>query len=406
MGISTPSVPYSIANGGAPGNGSTTFFNEANDMLDLGLRPAYIVLPSFTVNDEGNSLSTATVDAYYVKVDALIAKVAGYSPKPKFIGWTGLPRSAYNAASETARQYAHTQMRNRVTGGSVDKCVEISAAIQDGASPPRIQAIYDAGDGAHPNGTARPVMAALLAAAFGPGAPFLDGLSPTGAWSPSRKMKTAYGGALYSLTSGDVQTLYDQSGNARDFGAPGGGGTLPSLDTSTAVAALRYDGAADWLKGGALSNFITATDAYMICSFKATGFATDTATSYLNAALFQDDGNIGTTTRANAGSPLLYSTNWGGGQSVQHSIVANTAYVVETRHQGGVLYQRLNGANEQSIASGNTALSADFLNLGGRSLSTAHMGLIYEAVIFSTIPTLAERNALVQAMGSYVGASL
>jgi hypothetical protein len=251
-----------------------------------------------------------------------------------------------------------------------------------------------------------PVTYVAASGGGGGGPPFLDALSPTGAWSPSRKMRTAYGGSFYSLTSGDVQILYDQSGNARDFTCIGGAATRPALDNSTAVTALGYDGAADWLKGGALSNYITATDAYMICSFKATGFATDTGTTYLNAALFQDDGNIGSTTRANAGSPLLYSTNWGGGQSVQHAIVANTVYVVETRHQGGVLYQRLNGVNEQSIASGNTSISSDFLNLGGRSLSSAHTGLIYEAVVFSTVPTLAERNALVQAMGLYVGASV
>jgi lysophospholipase L1-like esterase len=167
LGISTPATPYSIANGGSPGQGSTTFFNQANDMLDLGLRPAYIVAPSFSVNDAGNDdLSTAIIDAYYVKVDALIAKVAGYSPKPKFVGWTGLPRGTYGTTSEAARQYAHTQMRNRVTGGSVYKCVEISAAIQDGSTPPRLQAIYDSGDGTHPNSAARSVMASLLAAAF------------------------------------------------------------------------------------------------------------------------------------------------------------------------------------------------------------------------------------------------
>ncbi|WP_141340912.1 hypothetical protein [Bradyrhizobium sp. USDA 3458] len=234
----------------------------------------------------------------------------------------------------------------------------------------------------------------------GGGSPPLDGLSPTGAWSPSRKLLTGYGGSFYALTSGEVSTLYDQSGNARNFVVTGSGATKPDLDTST-VAALSYNGVADWMQVNiAMSNFITATDAYVICSFKATGFNSN------QTPIIQDGSqNLGQTTRSNSGSPLLASTNWGGGQSVQHSIVANTAYVVETRHQGGVLYQRLNGSNEQSVSSGNTTLAGS-LNLGGRLLGTSFQGLIYEVAIFSTVPTLTQRDALVQAFGTYIGASV
>lgn len=241
----------------------------------------------------------------------------------------------------------------------------------------------------------------------GGSAPPLDGLSPTGAWSVSRKLLTSFNGSFYGLTSGEVSTLFDQSGNARDFLANGGGATRPSLDNSTPVAALGYDGSADWLATGVvLSSFITATDGYMIVSCKPTGFTTNNGTAYLNATLFQDSGgNFGSTTRANDGSPLLYSTNWGGGQVVQNSIAADTAYVVETRHQGGNFFQRVNGANEQTIASGNTSLGGT-LNLGGRSLAAGFQGLIYEAAIFATIPSLVTRNALVQSFGSQAGASV
>lgn len=241
----------------------------------------------------------------------------------------------------------------------------------------------------------------------GGGPPPLDGLSGlTGAWSPSRKLLTAYGGSFYGLTSGAVSTLYDQSGNTRNFVLPASNGTKPGLDTTT-IAALSYDGASNRLEVNiALSNFISATDAYVICSVKPTGFPTNSGTSYLNAPIVQDSSqNFGQTTRANSGSPLLYSTNWGGGQNVQHSIVANTAYVVETRHQGGTFYQRLNGSNEQSVSSGNTTVTGT-LNLGGRALATSFQGLIYEVAIFSTVPNSTDRDALVQAFGTYVGASV
>lgn len=239
----------------------------------------------------------------------------------------------------------------------------------------------------------------------GGGPPPLDGLSPTGAWSPSRKLLTSYVGSLYSLTTGHVSTLNDHSGNSRDLGTPATG-TAPTIDSS-GIVALSHNGTSDWLTSAAVaSTFLSATAGYMIASIKPSGFTSDSGTTYVNAPILCDGGaNASLTVRDNSGSPLLYATNWGGGQNVQKSIVANTVYVVEWLHDSGVLYLRLNGSGEVSVSSGNTSFSGP-LNLGGRSLGTFFQGLIYEAATFSTIPTLAERDAMVQAFGTYVGASV
>lgn len=232
--------------------------------------------------------------------------------------------------------------------------------------------------------------------------PPLDGLSPTGAWSASRKLLTAYGGSYYTLTSSAVSTLFDQSGNSRDF-TQAVAGDRPTIATST-VDGLLFDGSNDFLQtAAAMSSFISVSDGYMIVSFRPTGFPSDSATFYANSPIIQDDNqNTGITVRANGGSPLIYAGNYP--NPVNSSIVVNTPYVEEWRHEGGVLYQRVNGAGEVSVASGNSADIAVVVNMGARTV--AYQGYIFEAAMFSTVPSLSARDALVQSLGLYVGASV
>lgn len=243
----------------------------------------------------------------------------------------------------------------------------------------------------------RAALDATLAAA----AP-LDGLSPTGAWSASRKLFTAYAGSFYSLTSSAVDTLLDQSGNSRNFSMATT--THRPVIGHTVVDGLSFDGVDDELTTvAAMSSFISTSSGYMIVSIQPTGFPSDSGTFFFNSPILQDNNqNTGITVRANGGSPLIYAGNYP--NSVQSSIAANIPYVVEWRHESGTLYQRINGAGEVSVASGTSGSLTGILRMGAKT--SVYQGYIFEVVIFTTVPALAIRNQLVQALGTYVGASV
>lgn len=231
-------------------------------------------------------------------------------------------------------------------------------------------------------------------------APPLDGLTTTGAWSVSRKLFTSYAGSFYSLTTGAVDTLFDQSGSSRNFSSTT---NRPAIGHSV-VDGLLFDGVNDeMVTAAAMSSFISTSIGYMIASFRPTGFPTDNSLFYANSPILQDQNqNVGITVRANSGSPLIYSGNYP--NSVQSSIAANTPYVAEWRHESGTLYQRINGAGEVSATSGTSGSLAGVLRMGARTV--AYQGYIFEVAIFATVPALAIRNQLVQALGTYVGASV
>lgn len=232
--------------------------------------------------------------------------------------------------------------------------------------------------------------------------PPLDGLTFTGAWSASRKLYTAYGGSFYNITSGRVDTFYDQSGNSRDL-TQAVGVTRPIVDTSTATTALYFNGtpgnANNLSITTSLSNFLSAGSGYMVATVKNLTFQSDSpALPYTNAAIMLDSGqNAGMTVSNNSGAPLVYAINNG---AVSGSILANVTYVIEWRHESGTLYKRINGANETSAADGNTNLTGTFFRMGWQGLDA----LVFEAAITSTIPTLAQRDAIALSFGLRAGA--
>lgn len=231
----------------------------------------------------------------------------------------------------------------------------------------------------------------------------MDGLTPTGAWSASRKLYTAYVGLNYSSAAGF--TFFDQSGNARDF-VKGATATAPTVPCTQRVAGVLF-AAGNWLDNNVLSDFIATGAGYMIVTIRPTAFDTDNTPGYNNSAVIAASSqNAGITTSNNAGSPIAWINNFGTTNQVSVSIAANTTYVLEWRHEGGFLYQRKNGTGETSTVSGNTTL-AGTLNMGGRNLAPAPFaGQIFEAAVFSTVPNLVTRDALVQSFGLYAGAAV
>ncbi len=146
----------------------------------------------------------------------------------------------------------------------------------------------------------------------------------------------------------------------------------------------------------------------MICSVKIASFPTDNPNGYNNAAVMSDQGqNACLTLSNNGGSPIVIANNWtGGAHQVSAPVAAGTVYVFEWRHEGGVLYLRVNGTGEVLTGAGDTIPIGGFFILGGRFLSVSYSGLIYEAATFNVVPNLATRDALVQSFGTYVGAAV
>src|SRR5687767_3281347 len=60
----------------------------------------------------------------------------------------------------------------------------------------------------------------------------LDGLSPSGAWSLSRDLLTAYIGGTRYIDASGVHTLNDQSGNTRNLTVASEGSAKPALATA------------------------------------------------------------------------------------------------------------------------------------------------------------------------------
>lgn len=239
-----------------------------------------------------------------------------------------------------------------------------------------------------------------------PGPTPFDGLNPTGIYSVSRKLKSAFVGSLYVVDgSMQVDTLYDQSGNGRNLGYVGSPLNSPVVGCfgDNIVSAMQFT-APKILRGGAFGNFVTATDGYIIATVRVTAiFANPNHNTLIasnwplnNAGLY-----IPTT-----GTQIEAWNN--DGEHVEITIALDTVYVVEWRHESGSLYLRINGAGEVLTGAGamNGFSLSEPLNFGGRFIENGLTGSIFEAGFFSVVPNLATRDALVQDMGTWVGAAV
>jgi hypothetical protein len=244
--------------------------------------------------------------------------------------------------------------------------------------------------------------------------PPLDGTTATltGAWSMSRTLRSAYSGSLFTDVSGAVSVLLDQSGNARNFDQ-GTAGARPTL----AYGGLQqrrcaaFDGTDDFLisTGTGTSTFVTASAGYVIATGIVDTFATDVAPSLVrtNDMLWgNQDRLLGMCFRSTG--PNAYAWNWDGNEdstSTGNPVTSGAAYVFEWRHDTGVVYLRVNGRTETSGTSGNST-EVEFANplkIGGEAVTPNYSNIrFFEMAAFSTVPPLAERDALVANMHSWV----
>lgn len=238
----------------------------------------------------------------------------------------------------------------------------------------------------------------------------LDGFSPTGAWSMSRDLLSAFaGGSRYTDSSGAVSSLNDQSGNTRHLTDAGTAARRPTVATGgpNSRTCADFDGSTDFLTGAAISNFISNSAGYMIVSWLADAITLNVAQSYNNHLILGDAGQFMGLYLRDTGSPdTVYGFNWDGNEDrgVDATIAVSTAYVTEWRHDGGNVYVRVNGGTWQSAASGNTSTMTNALLLGGRNGAQQFNGKIFEAAVFSTVPGSTDRDAFEADFRAWVGA--
>lgn len=238
----------------------------------------------------------------------------------------------------------------------------------------------------------------------GPASGILDGTTPTGAWSVSRRLLSSYTGANYDAVGGAVATLYNQTG-ANNL-AQGTAGARPTLTTAgpNSIAAMDFlvtD--QENLSGASLDTYYNAGDAYTAISFMVDAFTSNSATQALNDLLFGDNNAfLGSTLRVGG---LLYVFNWDGNYDVTTlNIVTGTAYVLEAWHEAGVLNARINMGTIVTAASGNTTTLTNPFRIGGGGASRGMDGKIFEVVTYDAVPASGTRNAIATSFMSLIGA--
>jgi hypothetical protein len=259
--------------------------------------------------------------------------------------------------------------------------------------------------------------------------PYSTGL--TGAWSAWQRLRTSYVGPARRLRrssdnaeadigftalnvldeaavaahvgggSGFDVTLYDQSGNARDF-TQATATAQPGYTTigSQSRPALNFDRTSDVMATAAvLGDFIDAGSGYVIAACIVDAIDSDNATdaSANDLVVGNLSGDIGLTLRQTG--TLFQAWNWDGNEDLATAALTLSAIqILEWRHEGGNVYARLNGANEASVASGNTSVSG-VMKLGQRTGGTGFADMkLSDVIVYDAVPSLAARDAIVAAL--------
>lgn len=241
--------------------------------------------------------------------------------------------------------------------------------------------------------------------------PPLDGLSPSGAFSFSRQLLTAYGGAFYTDIAGAITTFYDQAltGDATDSATAG---FRPTLSTAgpNSKACGDFDGSSDVLTGPDLSSYVTDSSKFIIVSAIFDDLSTGISASFatIGHTLVSDEsGRSGLFGGTYAAVTRVWAANYDGGASDDHIgqiIAIDTAYVITLRHESNVLYVSVNGAAETSVASGATSGAMGVLRFGFRTGAAYFNGKLFECALFSTIPSAGDRTTLIADFMDHVGA--
>jgi hypothetical protein len=240
----------------------------------------------------------------------------------------------------------------------------------------------------------------------------LDGFSPTGAWSFSRKLLTAYAGGFYSATASAVNTLNDQSGGGHNLFDGGNSSHSPTATTAgpNSRACATWNGAGNYLQtiGNLLSSFISGSSGFVVISALPTAIVNTAGNPWGGDPLWNDDGfqNTGMYLK-NISGGVGYSYNWDTAARVTPNsavVTLGVPHVFVWRHDSGVLYFSMDGGAETSIAAGtNTAVPSTGFYLGGDGAVT-FTGKIFEVATWTTVPNAIDRATIIASFKSWCGA--
>ncbi len=246
----------------------------------------------------------------------------------------------------------------------------------------------------------------------------LDDLDLTGmsaGWSMSRTLLSSYTGTYYDTSVGQISSINDQSGHSYDFTQTGGlNGPAVSTAGANSRACASFNGIDESLHtfGVTLAELITASDGYIIISAIVDALTTNSATIYLNDALFASNlAYMGFGLKHTSASPDVssgHAYNYDGNYDIADTtFTIGDEMVVELRREGGNLYSRINkGSWVGPIASGNTQVMTDDLHLFRSPLGAILTdGKFFEMVAFKVVPDEATRDSLATNFMNWIGAS-
>jgi hypothetical protein len=256
-------------------------------------------------------------------------------------------------------------------------------------------------------------------AAVGTTVPPLDPYTTnlTCAISLSRKLLSAYtanSGSFYGLTSGNISTIFDQSGGAsaqstHDFTDAGTSNRRAILTTagnnSRACAQNNNTSTIRLATSAALSAFIANNAGWVIISAYVDAVTlnnTNAATPYLNDILFGDHSQfMGLYLRNNGPTAHAYNFDTNADDS-NAAFSTGAAVIFEWRHDSGNVILTVNGTDASSTASGNTGTMTGVLDLLGRGNQPCS-AKVFELAIKSAVPGSTERAAIRNNFASWVG---
>jgi hypothetical protein len=174
----------------------------------------------------------------------------------------------------------------------------------------------------------------------------------------------------------------------------------------------------------ALSELISVDEGYMIVSCRADSFNAyqDTDSAHKVAGVMTSTNPLGISIRT---SGIVYAFNYDGsgsvttvgghpdtaGNPVPVPVGSGNPYVIEWWHTAGNVHQRVNGANETSFPSGSSMMLGGAVGLTAPvsfgyqgTTFTEFNGKIFEAMIYTTVPTSAQRDAIAANLMAWVGA--
>ncbi len=164
-----------------------------------------------------------------------------------------------------------------------------------------------------------------------------------------------------------------------------------------------FDGSNDVLSSAvAVSSLMSVSAGYIILAGLVDAATLDSATSTANHLLIGDASQkLGLYVRLGG---TLYAINDDGSlDPARDAAPLYVPFVVELRHDTGIIYGRVNGGDWFQATSGSTSSLAGILNIGGLTAGSQALDFnLFAAMTFSTVPTDAERNRMVDRLRRWI----